>query len=67
MTTQVEGHKAKTLGLFTRDVAHILEKIFFFLDSNSYKKQVNSTWHELLASDSYRKTKAIHVSAKPNK
>ena len=43
--------------LFSRNVPHILEKIFFYLDYNSFQQcvRVNTTWHELLASDSYRK------------
>ena len=43
--------------LFTKSVPHILETIFFSLDYDSFKAclQVNSTWRELLASESYIK------------
>ena len=43
--------------LFTRSVPHILEKIFFYLDYDSFQQcvRVNTTWYELLTSDSYRK------------
>ena len=43
--------------LFTRDMWHILEKIFFSLDYKSYKKclEVNKVWHELLTSESYQR------------
>ena len=45
--------------LFSKNVPHILENIFLALDYESYKacQEVNSTWRELLASESYR-TKA---------
>ena len=49
--------------LFTKtNVPHILEKIFFNLDYESYKKciEVNSTWNKLLTSERYRR-KAKHV------
>ena len=53
METQVTS----TIGLFDRAVPHILEKIFFCLDYESYKKclKVNRSWRELLASASYLK------------
>ena len=43
--------------LFTRNVPHILEKIFFSLDYESFQTcfKVNSTWNELLSSESYQK------------
>ena len=43
--------------LFTRNVPHILEKIFFSLDYESFQTcfKVNSTWNELLSSESYKK------------
>ena len=62
MNTDMDGHNKVTLGLFPRNVPHVLEKIFFYLDYESYKKchSVNSTWHELLTSDSYqKKAKAV--------
>ena len=48
--------------LFKKYVPHILEKIFFSLDYESYKRciKVNSTWKNLLQSESYqRKAKAL--------
>ena len=52
----------KTLGkapfnkLFTRNVPHILEKIFFSLDYASFKEcmEVHRAWHELLTSKSFK-------------
>ena len=43
--------------LFKMNVPHILEKIFFFLDYDSFKDclKVNSMWKELLKSESYLK------------
>ena len=43
--------------LFTRNVPHILEKIFLFLDYESFKSclMVNKTWNKLLMSDSFQK------------
>ena len=57
MNTKMEGHITETLGLFTRNVPHILAKIIFYLDYESYKRchEVNRAWHELLTSDSYQK------------
>ena len=42
---------------FTRNVPHILEKIFFSLDYESYKTclEVSNDWIELLTSESYRR------------
>ena len=42
---------------FTRNVPHILEKIFFALDFESYKKctEVSNTWNELLSTESFKK------------
>ena len=48
--------------LFKMHVPHILKKIFFFLDYNSFKEcmEVNSTWKALLKSESYlKKGKAL--------
>ena len=62
MNTEMGGHDTETLGIFTINVPHILDKIFFYLDYESYKKcyKVNSTWYELLTSDSYqKKAKAV--------
>ena len=62
MTTEMEGHETKTLGLFPINVPHVLKKIFFNLDYESYKTcyEVNSSWRELLMSDSYlRKAKEL--------
>ena len=44
--------------LFTRNVPHILEKVFLNLDYESYKTclEVNNEWKELLTSTSYQKT-----------
>ena len=55
LTTEMEGRNAKTLGQF--NVPHILERIFGYLDYESYKKcyEVNSIWHELLKSEPYQK------------
>ena len=66
MNTEMEGRDKETLGLFPRNVPHIIEKIFFYLDYESYKKchEVNSTWFELLTSDSYqKKAKAVFREA----
>ena len=48
--------------LFSKNVPHILENIFLALDYESHKAclEVNSTWRELLTSESYR-TKAKSV------
>ena len=47
----------ESIGLFSRNVPHILQKIFFNLDYESYKKcyKVNRAWYELLISESYEK------------
>ena len=43
--------------LYTRNVPHILEKIFFSLDYKSFKTclNVNETWHKLLSSEAFQK------------
>ena len=43
--------------LLSKNVPHILEKIFFFLDYESYKRciEVSHVWHDLLTSDSLKK------------
>ena len=43
-------------GLFTKNVPHVLEKIFFFLDYESYKTclEVSNAWNDLLSSESFR-------------
>ena len=43
--------------LFSKNVPHILEKIFFYLDYESFKKcmEVNTVWQELLTSDSFKR------------
>ena len=43
--------------LFTKNVPHIQEKIFFSLDYASYKTcmEVSQAWNELLKSESYHK------------
>ena len=43
--------------LFSKNVPHILENIFFSLNYKSYKVclEVNSTWKELLTSESFQK------------
>ena len=47
--------------LFTQNVPHLLEKIFFSLDYESFKtcQEVNKIWHDLLTSDSYLKKAKI--------
>ena len=42
--------------LFSKNVPHLLEKIFFFLDYESYKKclEVSKVWNYLLTSDSFQ-------------
>ena len=41
--------------LFTRNVPHILEKIYFSLDYRSFKSalRVNKTWNETLSTEPY--------------
>ena len=43
--------------LFTKSVPHILEKIFLFLDYESFKTclEVSKVWRELLKSESFKK------------
>ena len=43
--------------LFTKSVPHILEKIFFSLDYESFKicKEVSITWNKLLTSESFKR------------
>ena len=43
--------------LFSKNVPHLLEKIFFCLDYESYKRclEVSNVWHDLLTSDSFKK------------
>ena len=43
--------------LFAKSVPHILEKIFFSLDYESYKEclEVSDTWNKLLLSEPYLK------------
>ena len=43
--------------IFTRNVPHILETIFFYLDYESYLKcmGVRNTWKKILLSDSFKK------------
>ena len=52
--------------LITRNVPHILEKIFFSLDYRSFQScfRVNSTWNELLSSPSYKKMSAKKLNEK---
>ena len=47
--------------LFTRNVLHIQEKIFFSLDYNSFKTclEVNNTWNELLTKESFQERARI--------
>ena len=42
--------------LFSKNVPHLLEKIFFFLDYESYKRclEVSKVWNDLLTSDSFQ-------------
>ena len=53
----MDAYNVKVLGLFTRDIPHVLEKIFLNLDYESYKEclKVNSSWYDLLTSSSYIK------------
>ena len=43
--------------LFKRNVPHILEKIFLYLDYESYKSclMVNKRWNQFLTSDSFKR------------
>ena len=43
--------------LFTRNVPHILEKIFFSLDFDSFNAchEVSTSWYDLLSSESFKK------------
>ena len=43
--------------LFTINVPHILERIFFSLDYESFKAclKVNKTWHKLLSSEAFQR------------
>ena len=43
--------------LFSKNVPHILERIFFSLDYNTYKNclEVSEVWHDLLTSESYQR------------
>ena len=43
--------------LFTKNVPHLLEKIFFCLDYKSFKacRQMSNAWNELLTSESFLK------------
>ena len=59
--------------LFSKNVSHILEKIFLSLDYESFKNcmYVSTTWHELLTSETYKRKvksqlrdKIIHDEAK---
>ena len=48
--------------LFTKAVPHILEKIFFSLDYESFKKclEVSGSWNDLLTSESFlRRGKSV--------
>ena len=44
--------------LFTKNVPHILELVFFSLDYESYKTclEVSTTWNRLLTSEAYKRT-----------
>ena len=57
----MEGRKRETMVLFTKNVPHVLEKIFFYLDYASYKKchDVSTAWRQLITSDSYQKKAKI--------
>ena len=43
--------------LFSKNVPHVLEKIFLYLDYESFKAcpKVNKAWNELLTSESFQK------------
>ena len=48
--------------LFTKNVPHILEKIFFYTDFHSYKEclEMSNAWKDLLTSESYKgKAKSV--------
>ena len=55
--------------LFTRNVPHILEKIFLSLDYESYESagNVSTVWYNLLTSKNYqRKAKIVHIELHKN-
>ena len=61
--TRNKGNSCAFDILFTKNVPHILEKIFLSLDYESYKKclKVKNTWKDLLTSEAYqRKGKLVY-------
>ena len=62
MDTRITASQCAFDALFTKHVPHILEKIFFHLDYESFKTchKVNSAWkHQLASTSSRRKAKAV--------
>ena len=57
MTAEEYGVPCGFDSLFSKNVPHILEKIFFSVDYQSYKNcfEVNKIWHDLLTSESYQR------------
>ena len=55
--------------LFVKNVPHILEKIFFSLDYNTFKTcaEVSNTWKDLLSSESYKKASEEMLENKKKK
>ena len=53
-TEEIFGKDA--YALFTESVPHVLEKIFFSLDYESFKtcKEVSISWNKLLTSESFK-------------
>ena len=62
MTAEEYGVPCGFDALFSKNVPHILDMIFFSVDYKSYKNclEVNKFWHDLLTSESYqRKVKSV--------
>jgi len=57
MTAEEYGVPCGFDSLFSKNVPHILEKIFFSVDYQSYKNcfEVNKAWHDLLTSESFQR------------
>ena len=57
METEVNLDYSAIEALFSKNLPHLLEKIFFSLDYESYKRclEVSDVWRNLLTSDSFKK------------
>ena len=57
METEVNLDYSAIEALFSKNLPHLLEKIFFSLDYESYKRclEVSVVWRNLLTSDSFKK------------